>query len=267
VIHKLLIVAAVVLVLALLLNPKIIPRLFRRLGRSTGDLARVGQELATGREVEGSPLARYEVQAGEIVGAKVLMENPPARDEAGERLLAELGGRLAEHVERREIPYRFGLVHSDEPNAFAIPGGAIFVTRPLIEICRRDPDRLAGVLAHEVIHVDRRHAVRNLAAKMAVEAGFRVATLGRGALISRLAAGMQDLLVQGYRQDQELEADLFGTRLARLAGFDPCGLLRLLEDFAALRPDGQGVLADAFQYFRSHPPVALRMERLRREVG
>jgi predicted Zn-dependent protease len=75
---------------------------------------------------------------------------------------------------------------------------------------------------------------------------------------------MQALLVQGYRQDQELEADLLGSRLAARAGFDPAGLRRLLERLAAERPEGGGPLAEALAYFRSHPPIVERLARLRR---
>ena len=72
--------------------------------------------------------------------------------------------------------------------------------------------------------------------------------------------------MQGYRQEQELEADLFGTRIARLAGFDPKGLVKLLERLQALRPDGKGPLAEVYAYFRSHPPTGTRIAQLRREL-
>jgi predicted Zn-dependent protease len=265
VVKTLVLLAFVALLLYLLLFPGKIPGLLRRLGRAAGDVRRAGEELATGEEVERSPLARYEARAGELVAIKVLSAHPRSSDDALQRLVADLGQRIAAGARRREIDYRFTAVESDAPNAFAVPGGSIFITRPLIDLCDGDPHRIAGVLGHELIHIDRRHAIRSLAATMAVRAGFRVVPLARGIILSRLAGGMESLLAQGYRQDQELEADLLGSRVARLAGFDPRGLIALLERVRAAAPGPEGALAEVLQYFQSHPPIALRIEKLRQE--
>jgi predicted Zn-dependent protease len=264
---KLLPLAILVLLFFLLFFPRRIPGLFRRVGRSAGDLARMGGELVTGEEVEGSPLARHETRAGEMVALRVLSEHPLSRDEGLSRLVSEIGARLAAHARRLEIDYRFAVLESDEPNAFAVPGGSIFITRPLIDLCGRDPHLLAGILAHEVVHVDQRHAVRSLAASLAVRTGVRILSFGKGAIISRLAGGMQDLMAQGYRQDQELEADLLGSRLAASAGYDPRSLAAAIERLASPSPEGQGAVAEALQYLKSHPPASLRLERLRRAWG
>lgn len=250
-----------------LIVPRKVPRLLRRFGRSVGDLGRMGKELVTGEEVENSPLARYEVGAGEVVAAKVLTENPFARDEALQKRVSEIGARIAVHALRKEIPYRFSVLESKEPNAFAVPGGSIFITRPLLDLCEHEPNRIACVLGHEIIHIDRRHAIQNLAASMAVRTGLHVVSLGRAALLSKLAGGIEQLLVQGYRQDQELEADLFGSRIASFAGFSPQGMIELLERLGQRRPDVTGTLAEALQYFKSHPPIKERIENLRREIG
>ena len=250
-----------------LMVPKRVPRFFRRFGRSVGDLGRMGKELLDGTEVENSPLARYEVGAGEMVAAKLLAENPWTRDEALQRRISEMGARLATNALRKEIPYRFAVVESAEPNAFAVPGGSIFITRPLLDLCEHEPSRIACVLGHEVIHVDRRHAVQNLAASVVVRTGLQVASLGRAAILSTFAGGIEQLLVQGYRQDQELEADLFGARLARLVGFDPRGMIELLERLGKRHPDGTGTLAEVLQYFKSHPPASERIAKLKRDFG
>ncbi len=262
-------VLLLVLVLFLLgiFLPRKLPGLFRRAGRSAGDLGRVGRELATGEETENSPLARYEVKAGHLVEMKVLSEHPFSSDAALQAEIQTIGAKLAAHALRKRIPYRFAVVESAEPNAFAVPGGAVFITRPLIDLCGRRPDPIACVLGHEIIHIDRRHAIRNLAASAAARTGMQILTLGRGAILARVAGGMQELLVQGYRQDQELEADRFGVRIARLAGFDPHGLIELLERLRELRPDGSGPLAEVVQYFKSHPPATVRIEKIREEIA
>lgn len=253
----------VLLFLLAILFPRSLPRLFRRAGRQVGDLGRMGKELATGEEIDQSPLAKYEVKAGELVAMRVLTDNPISSDAALQERVRSIGARIAEHALRRQIPYRFTVVEAKEPNAFAVPGGSVFVTRPLIDLCEDDVNALACVLGHEIIHIDQRHAIRNLAAKTAARTGLQVLTLGRGAILGRVAGGMQQLIVQGYRQDQELEADLYGARLARLAGFDARGIIALLERLQAAHPDGRGPLAEVFQYFKSHPPTGVRIEKLR----
>ena len=269
--QKLLFALLVLFVLAIFFYPGILPKLLRRLGRTTGDAGRMGKELVTGEEVESSPLARHEVTAGEIVAMKVLTETPASSDDELQGRIAEIGLMLAKHARRKHIPYHFTVVESDEPNAFAVPGGAIFITRPLIELCECDPDSIACVLGHEVIHIDRLHAIRNLAASMTVQTGVRILSFGRGAILSRVVGGMQDLIVKGYRRDQELEADLFGSRLAGLAGFNPRGLIHLLEQLRRARPQQQpeedGAVAALCQYFKSHPPVSVRLAELRAELG
>jgi predicted Zn-dependent protease len=247
--------------------PRRIPRFLRRFGRSVGDLGRMGKELATGEEVEKSPLARYEVGAGELVATKLLAENPLTRDEALQKRISDIGARLALQALRKEIPYRFAVVESAVPNAFAVPGGSIFITRPLLELCEHEPNRIACVLGHEIIHVDRRHAVQNLAASVVVRTGLQVISLGRAAILSRLAGGIEQLFVQGYRQDQELEADRFGVRIARRSGFDPRAMIELLERLGRRNPGGMGTLAEVFQYFKSHPPLSERIANLSRELG
>ena len=261
-----LLVLAVGFLLALLF-PRRVPRLFRRAGKSVRDVGSMGKEIATGEEVRGSPLARYETRAGQLLATKLLREHPPCRDLEIQKTVAGIGSALAAHALRKEIPYRFLVVESREPNAFAVAGGSIFVTRQLVELCAGNSNRIAGALAHEIVHVDRRHAILNLTATTALRAGLAIFSLGRAALLGRICRGMEELLVRGYRQDQELEADALGVRIAHLAGFDPRGLLDVLEILWEKQPEGTGVVAEIFGYLKAHPPVPVRIEALRKEIA
>lgn len=285
-----------VLVLLALIAPRRFPRLLRRIGRLFGDTARMGREIATGEEVEGSPLARYEAQAGALLEEKILREHRLTADPELSMRVGAIGERLARHARRRQIPYRFRVIDAPEPNAFAVPGGAVFVTSALVALCGEAPagasateglehagsarpsdllsegarpaealpdDSLAGVIGHEIIHIDRGHAIRNTAAAFALQSGVRLLLLGKGLLLSRIAASVESMLVQGYRQDQEFEADLFGSRIATLAGFHPGGLSRLLRHLRAYAPEEKGPLSQVAQYFQSHPPVDERLAKLR----
>lgn len=264
---KYIIAAVLVIGLIGLLFPRLLRRLLGGAGRGLGDLGRAGKELATGEEVRNSPLARYEVRAGEIVARRVLERNPVSTDPALQDTVARVGARLAVNASRREIPYRFAAVEAGEPNAFAVPGGSIFVTRPLVDLCEGDESRLAGVIAHEIVHIDRRHAIRTLATSTAVRTGMKVLALSRAFFLAQISSAMEELIVNGYRQEQELEADALGVRLAASAGFSPGGLLELLERLQESRPDGRGALEGVLAYFKTHPPFAARRANVLREVA
>jgi predicted Zn-dependent protease len=122
-----------------------------------------------------------------------------------------VGQRLAQHAPRRRFKYTFQIVDQEAPNAFALPGGFIFVSRGLLTLTNTE-DELAGVLGHEIVHVASRHA----AARQ---------ELMRGPL-----SFLQGAYLAGYNRDQEREADRLGQGLAALAGYDPNGLTSFLRD-------------------------------------
>ena len=264
---KILVLALVLLLLLAIFYPRAFLALLRRVGRSFGDLGRAGREIASGQEVEGSPLARYEVKAGELLLLKVEANVVRTPDTAIAQLVDTVGRRVASVAQRREIPYRFAVIEDEQPNAFAVPGGAIFVTRSLVDLCESDVDALAGVIGHEIAHIDRRHAIYRLATSTAAKTGAIILTLGRALLLRRIAGQMEQLLVKGYGREQEYEADTVGSDLARRAGYDPRGLGRLLARLAETRPESGQRLEELLQYFASHPPLPDRCARLRQTYG
>ena len=248
------IIIIVVLVWLLFFNHRGIPALSRRTGRKVRDLKQAGAELVDGEEVEGSPLARYEFQAGRAVTARILTEHPLAGDAAMQKRVLRIGRRLAEGSSRKEIRYRFAVLEDSDPNAMAIPGGSIFLTRGLVELCD-DDDLLAGILSHEIAHIDLRHAARTLATRAVAKTGLRLLTFGRGAVVGQLAGRVEDLVTRGYSRDREIQADRTATRLATRAGFSRNGLARFLASVVNSAVEGAA-------YFQSHPPLAERLYEL-----
>jgi predicted Zn-dependent protease len=238
-----------------LLLPATIPRFFRRMGRSLGGFSRAGQELLTGEGVAGSPLSRYEALAGSTVEKRLLATHPFSPDPALQSRVGRIGSLLAGGAQRREIAYRFSVVEAEQPHAYALPGGGVLVSRPLVDLCGGDDHQLAGVLAHELAHIDLRHAVRHLAASSAARAGLRLLTLGRGGLLGRAVGAMEGLLENGYQEHEELEADRAAVELAARAGFDPRAYPYFLRTLLDRRLETSG-------YFRTHPPLPLRLRSL-----
>ena len=169
---------------------------------------------------------------------------------------------------RRKLPYKFHYIpDSDFVNAFALPGGHVFVGQGLLALMQSE-DALAAVLGHEVEHIDLRHCSE----RMQTEAHLR----NLGAL-GDLVGLPVEVFLAGYSKEQEMEADRDGTTLAVKAGYSPLGILQLFGEFKKLEQAGssddkpatpvdeaaQVSLQTVEGYFRSHPPATQREEQVR----
>jgi predicted Zn-dependent protease len=215
-------------------------------------------QSVAGREADA---IRAEYGVGRDMAAVVLADTRRDPDHATQALLDDVRGRLTSVVRNRLHRFEATAVTADQPTAFALPGGFIFVAGTLLHLCQRDRDEVAFVVAHEMAHVIRRHAIDRLLQQKVLSV-LSLASPGRGVLGSGIRrVGMQGL-ERAYSRDQEFEADELGVRLMRAAGFDVAGAVRLLQRFGDLdrRPDRFGVGA----YMSTHPPVEDRVGRLRR---
>ena len=235
-----------------------IPGLGRKSGRQLRDLKKAGEELMGGEEVPDSPLTRYEAQVGKAVTARVLLENVLSQDLRLQERVVHMGEKLAGASSRKQVHFRFAVLENEEPVAMSIPGGSIFITTGLVHLSGGDDNNLAAVLAHEVAHIDCRHAIKSHAKRAVTRAGFKLLTLGRGMLISRLVGNVEEMLQEGYSRDSELEADRTGVELARKAGFDPEGMARL---FTELLPRQDSL--SQYAYFKNHPSLGERIHALK----
>jgi predicted Zn-dependent protease len=235
---------------------------FFNLGRMVGGNLRkanwVYRSLA-GTEAEA---ARAEAAVGRDLARAFVEQAELDRDPAVQALLADLSGRLAGALRRPLYPFTVRCVQAPDVNAFALPGGFVFFSRPLLQLCGADRDELAFVMGHEMGHVVLRHAIDRVLASSALNAAVGRLTMAGGVIGQSLAALAATLLSQGYSQDQELEADRLGARLAAAAGFDPAAPARLLGRLAGVGGD----LAGLSQYFSSHPPFEVRIAHVNRAV-
>jgi hypothetical protein len=231
---------------------------FFNLGRSVGSGLRKGkwfwQSLAGNEE----DALRAEHEAGRDLAWGLLRQFEADTDPATTRLLDDLKVRLSACVRDRRRRFCVCPVKAAEVNAFALPGGYLFVTRPLLELCGRDPDELAFVLGHEMGHVLYGHAMERIMQGWMLDAAGRMVPV-RGMAGAWLLQQANELIHKGYSREQELEADALGARLARAAGYDARAALRLL---GRLPPGAPASALEA--YFATHPPVAERLAQLNR---
>jgi predicted Zn-dependent protease len=182
--------------------------------------------------------------------------------------VSRVGGGVAAHAHRK-LPYKFHYVRDmDFVNAFALPGGHVYIGAGLVALMDTE-DELAAVLGHEIEHIDHYHC----AERVQMEARLRKIPLGE---LLELPA---EVFEAGYDKDQELEADREGTRLAVWASYSPLGALRMFETYDRLyqeyvrrarSPQEElGTLAaqTVQGYFRSHPPTSDRIEQIRKLIA
>jgi predicted Zn-dependent protease len=156
----------------------------------------------------------HDERAGAEAAERVATEIGLLEDRALTSYVSRIGQRLAQHAPRGRFSYKFQVVDQDAPNAFALPGGYIFVSRGLLVLSNSE-DELANVIGHEIVHVARRHAAARQSLMRDLPAIFRHAAVGQ---------------VVSYSRDQEREADRLGQGLSAVAGFDPQGMADFLKN-------------------------------------
>lgn len=213
-----------------------------------------------------------EIAAGNEIAASYAHMWPLTneRDRAEEAYIAAIGASVATHA-RRKLPYRFHYIPDRHfVNAFALPGGHVFVGRGLLDLMHSE-DALAAVLGHEIEHVDLRHCAERAQAEAQLR---QLGTLG--ALVDLPL----EVFMAGYSEEQELEADRDGTTLAVQAGYSPDGILQLFDEFRKLEqrseqgrnpssPIDESVqlsLETLAGYFRSHPPSEERADQIQQMI-
>jgi beta-barrel assembly-enhancing protease len=181
----------------------------------------------------------------------------------------EVGQKLAA-VADRKLPYEFVVLNNSVPNAWALPGGKIAVNRGLLTELQSEAE-LAAVLGHEIVHAAARHGAKAQERGTLLQVGLAAAQIG--AAVSDVDTNVAGLLIQGagvgaqlvqqkYGRDQELEADHYGMKYMKLAGYDPSGAVTLQETFVRLsQQEGAKKQGWLEGLFASHPPSTERVEK------
>jgi predicted Zn-dependent protease len=221
-------------------------------------LAACALNPATGRRQLSLVGEEQEIQIGRQAAASVrstvgLVDNP-----ALQSYVQQIGRREAATSERPNLPWQFQVVDDPSPNAFALPGGFIFVTRGMLNLMTSEAE-LASVLGHEIGHVTARHSVNQISKQQLAQLG-----LGLGSIFfpearpfeSLVGAGVE-LLFLKYSRDDEREADVLGFEYMRRHGYD---VSEFDDVFAALDRIGEGERGALPGWLTTHPAPAERVE-------
>ncbi len=202
-----------------------------------------------------------EISIGSDLAATLLGAAPLVNDARMQRYVNNVGRWLAAQTERADLPWQFGVLDAPQLNAFAVPGGTIFITRGLLERMKSEAE-LAGVLAHEIVHVLKKHHLKAIQKGALTSLGGDAAAM---ALKDRAGAGRDKLIslgtemyTRGLDKGDEFEADRLGVVIAARGGYDAYGLPSVLQKLQAMNAQDSGLAL----MFKTHPAPAERLDAL-----
>jgi len=233
--------------------------IFYNLGRIIGPKVRKGKWIWHSLTSSSAQALQTEYEMGRDLAGQITKQVGLDSDNQAAHLLNEIGARLTRRLVNKQRKFNFNIIKGAQPNAMALPGGFIFVTRSLLDMCAGVPDELAFVLAHEMGHVIRGHALDRVVSNIALSTASQAAPIRSvmGAFIRKVGI---NFLENAYSQDRELQTDIFGIRLAAAAGYNPQAAQQLLKRLAEKsQTTSEHILLG---YFSSHPSFSDRIKNM-----
>lgn len=221
---------------------------------------------ATGQREFSLMSEAQEIQLGQQMDPQVKQEMGVYNDAELQRYVSDIGMRLARASERPNLPWSFTVVDEPAVNAFALPGGKIYVTRGILAFLH-DEEQLAGVLGHEIGHVTARHSAQQYT--KATSAGIGLTLLSIFVPEAQPYQGMAEsalgVLFLKYGRDDELQADRLGVQYTGKNGWNPAGVAGMLRTLARL-DEASGTSRGVPNWLSTHPAPADRVTALQRFI-
>lgn len=220
--------------------------------------------LATKQEEKYYYSTDKEVQMGQSINRRVEKELKSSADPLVQKRVEDIGKKISAVSDRKEIDYYFRVLDDDEVNAVSLPGGYVYVNSGLLDKVAND-DELACILAHEVGHIVARHSIKKLQAMQSYSILRVLVAVAPGTSeVSSAADAAFTQFLLGYSRQDELLADQLGARYAKLAGYDPHGMVTFLiklQDISRRMPLRER------SYYKTHPYVPDRIRVVKQELG
>lgn len=228
---------------------------------------------ATGRTQFAALMSpQQEKQVGAQEHPNIIAEFGEYDHAAVQSYVRQVGARVTQNTERPDVDYKFYVLDSPIANAFALPGGYIYISRGLLAIAGSEA-QLAAVLGHEAGHITGRHSAERYSRGVVTQlgAGLLAAAVDKSGVTQALGIG-SDLYLKSYSRAQENEADTLGIRYLARSGYDPSAMTSFLENlqnasaFEALE-NGQEGSGAGMSYFSTHPATSDRVVKTAAQVA
>lgn len=206
------------------------------------------EEILIGREVTGS-----------ILGAA-----PLVKDEALQQYVNKVGRWVASQSERENLPWKFGVIDSNDVNAFAAPGGYVLITKGLYQSLQNE-SQLAGVLAHEIAHVVQKHHLKVMQKQALLDMGanWLKSKSSKNKLSQKALSTGAEISARNLDKSAEYEADRMGMVLSARAGYEVYGLAEVLQSLSQINQNDSSISL----LFKTHPHPDERLAQLSESAG
>lgn len=206
-----------------------------------------------------NPSQEDEIVVGRNVTGTILGAAPLVNDKALQQYVNKVGRWVANHSERANLPWHFGVIDSSDVNAFAAPGGYVLITKGLYQRLTSEA-QLAGVLGHEIAHVVQKHHLKVMQKQALLDAGtsFLKDKISKNKMTQRAVSTGAEISARNLDKSAEFEADSMGTVLAARAGYEVYGLAEVLQDMETMSNSDSSVAL----LFQTHPHPDDRLAQL-----
>ena len=204
-----------------------------------------------------------EIEIGRDAAAVLLGASKPVNDRELQRYVNRIGRWVVNQTDRPHLPWRFAVLSSTHVNAFATPGGNIFITEGLLRKLESEAE-LAAVLAHEVAHVIQKHHIKAMSSLNTSGISGVVKLAGQtqagkdNRMTTQMVGQVKDMYLRGLDKDDEFEADRMGVIIASRAGYDPFALIAVLQTLDSIHPEHDSLSL----LYKTHPPASDRLDKL-----
>ena len=211
---------------------------------------------------------QQEVQLGQQESAQIRQQLPLVQDAVINQYVNALGNQIASHTSRADLQWQFYVVNTDVVNAFALPGGIIYVNRGVLERADR-MDELAGVMGHEIEHVVRRHSVKQMEQMQGANVGVALACTLTNICSNQAAATAINVggtaIFAKFSRTDEVQADEGGFHNVMSAGISPNGMLTFFQKLLA--EEQQSNNSNVSSWFADHPGTQDRIADIQRMLA
>lgn len=217
-------------------------------------------------EIRGFNLISIEEerQLGAKFSTEVEKQQTLLADAEVQKYVDAMGRRLLTGVQAVEFDYSFKVIKDNDVNAFAVPGGHIYVNSGLIKASRNESE-LAGVMAHEINHAVARHGTRQLTQQYGLALISQLVLGQNSNMLAQLAASLFGQAgTMSYSRSMESQADYLGVQTMARAGYNPEGMATFLTQLNSMSRSNPGTLA---QFFSTHPMTADRIQHVKSEIA
>lgn len=206
-----------------------------------------------------------EIRIGKQIAGNLLGAVPLVRDDGLQRYVNVVGNWVASQSGRTDLPWHFGVLATEDINAFSAPGGFVFITQGLYRQLNSESE-LAGVLGHEIAHITNKHYLKVLKKSSLINALGQAASKKAKSddqIVQNVIGNGAEIMARGLDKEAEYEADRVGAVFAARAGYDPWGLPAVLQTLAALPPRDERTSL----LYKTHPQPEVRLTKLGDAIG